>query len=122
MTPSSAASRINGANRSKFTNYFNKTKRAIYNLQWRALFAEDVFGLFSVGGIVFGDAGVTWRPRVGPDTDGVRFDGGVGLLFDLSHLSRTNLLRLDMAWPDDGRGPTFTASTSTIFGLPPTAR
>ena len=35
---------------------------------------------------------------------GVRVDGGVGLLFDLSRFSTNNLMRLEIAWPDDG-GP-----------------
>ena len=98
-------------------DYFDGTGRALLNLQWRKLLKEDVFGLFSVGVVVFGDAGATWDPRVGPDTDGIRLDAGFGLLFDLSHLSRTNLLRVDLAFPDDGSGPTITISTSTIFRL-----
>ena len=100
-------------------DYFDGTGRALLNVQWRKLLKEDVFGLFSFGVVVFGDAGATWEPRVGPDTDGIRLDAGVGLLFDLSHLSRTNLLRVDVAFPDDGSGPTITISTSTIFRLRP---
>lgn len=98
-------------------DYFDGTGRALLNVQWRKLIKEDVFGLFSFGVVVFGDAGATWDPRVGPDTDGVRLDAGVGLLFDLSHLSRTNLLRVDLAFPDDGSGPTVTISTRTIFRM-----
>jgi hypothetical protein len=97
-------------------DFFDGTGRALLNAQWRTLVMEDVLGLFSFGVVVFGDAGMTWDPRVGPDTDGIRLDAGVGLLFDLSHLSRTNLLRVDLAFPDDGSGPTLTISTSTIFG------
>ncbi len=97
-------------------DFFDGTGRALLNVQWRTLLMEDVLGLFSFGFVVFGDAGMTWDPRVGPDTDGVRLDAGVGLLFDLSHLSRTNLLRVDLAFPDDGSGPTVIISTRTIFG------
>ncbi len=97
-------------------DYFDGTGRALLNIQWRRLIKKDLFGLMSFGVVVFGDAGATWDSRVGPDTDGVRLDAGVGLLFDLSHLSRTNLLRIDVAFPDDGSGPTVTISTSTIFG------
>jgi hypothetical protein len=79
---------------------------------------EDVLGLFSFGFLVFGDAGVTWDPRVGKDTDGVRLDAGVGLLFDIPRLSRTNLLRIDVAIPDDGSGPIISLSTSSIFRIP----
>jgi hypothetical protein len=99
-------------------DYFDGTGRALLNLQWRSLIKREFLGLFSVGFVVFGDAGITWDPRVGPDTDGARFDAGVGLLFDLSHLSRSNLLRVDVAFPDDGSGPTITVSTSSIFRLP----
>jgi hypothetical protein len=99
-------------------NYFDGTGRAILNVQWRRLLKKEVLGLFSVGIVLFGDAGKTWDPRVGPDTDGVRFDAGAGLLFDLSHLGRSTLLRIDAAVPDDGTGITVTISTSTIFELP----
>ena len=99
-------------------DYFDGTGRALLNIQWRRLIKERVLGLFSVGVVVFTDAGATWDPRVGPDTDGIRLDAGVGLLFDLANLSRSNLLRIDVAMPDDGSGPTITVSTSTIFRLP----
>ncbi len=95
---------------------FDGTGRALLNVQWRRLIKENLFGLFTFGVVVFGDAGATWDAQVGPDTDGIRLDAGVGLLFDLSHLSRTNLLRVDLAFPDDGSGPTVVISTSTIFG------
>lgn len=98
-------------------DYFDGTGRALLNLQWRTLLKEEVLGLFSVGIVFFGDAGKTWDPRVGQDTDGIRLDAGVGLLFDLAHLSRTNLLRVDLALPDDGTGLTVTVTTSTIFRL-----
>lgn len=98
-------------------DYFDGTGRALLNVQWRALIKKDVLGLFSVGAVVFGDAGTTWDPRVGVDTDGVRANAGVGLLFDLANLSRTNLLRIDFAIPDDGSGATLTVDTSTIFRL-----
>jgi hypothetical protein len=99
-------------------DYFDGTGRAVLNVQWRQLLKEEVLGLFTVGFVLFGDAGYTWNPRVGLDTDGVRFDAGAGLLFDLSHLGRSTLLRLDAAFPDDGTGITVTVSTSTIFELP----
>ena len=99
-------------------DYFDGTGRALFNLQWRSLLKEDVFGLFSFGVLLFGDAGMTWESRVGPDTDGVRFDAGIGLLFDLPRLGRTTLLRIDLAMPDDGTGLTLSLSTSSIFRLP----
>jgi hypothetical protein len=99
-------------------DYFDGTGRAVLNVQWRRLLKKEVLGLFSVGVVFFADAGKTWNSRVGPDTEGVRFDAGAGLLFDLSHVGRSTLLRIDAAVPDDGTGVTVTISTSTIFELP----
>jgi hypothetical protein len=99
-------------------DYFDGTGRAVLNVQWRRLVKEDVIGLFSVGVLVFADAGTTWGPRVGPDTDGLRLDAGVGLLFDLSRLSRNSLLQVSAGVPDDGSGFVIIVSTSTIFSLP----
>jgi len=103
-------------------DYFDGTGRAVLNVQWRRLIKEEVLGLFSVGVVLFGDAGATWNPRVGPDTDGIRLDAGAGLLFDLAHLGRSTLLRVDVAVPDDGTGLTVTVSTSTLFSLPARVR
>jgi len=96
-------------------DYFDGTGRAVLNVQWRTLIKEDFLGLFSFGVLVFGDAGATWGPRVGPDTDGIRLDAGVGLLFDLSRLSRSSLLQVSVGVPDDGSGVIAIVSTSTIF-------
>ena len=64
--------------------------------------------------MVFADAGKTWNPRVGFDTDGVRADAGAGLLFDLSRLSMNNVLRVEVAWPDDRSGPVVTLTGSAL--------
>ena len=85
-------------------DYFDGTGRTLVNAQWRTILFRDVLQFFSVGAVVFADAGKTWDARVGHDTGGVRVDGGVGLLFDLSRFSTNNLMRLEIAWPDDG-GP-----------------
>jgi hypothetical protein len=99
-------------------DYFDGTGRAVLNLQWRQLIKEEVLGLFTLGVVIFGDAGYTWDARVGLDTGGIRLDAGAGLLFDLSHLGRSTLLRVDAALPDDGTGITIIVSTSTIFDVP----
>jgi hypothetical protein len=96
-------------------DYFDGTGRAVLNVQWRTLVKEDVLGLFSFGALVFADAGSTWGPRVGPGTDGVRLDAGVGLLFDLSHLSRSSLLQVSAGVPDNGSGFVIIVSTTTIL-------
>jgi hypothetical protein len=94
---------------------FDGTGRALVNAQWRTILFRDVLRLFSVGAVVFTDAGQTWNPRVGRDTDGVRADAGVGLLFDLSRVSTSNVLRVEIAWPDDNSGPVVTLTGSALF-------
>lgn len=94
---------------------FDGTGRALVNAQWRTILFRDVLRLFSVGMVIFADAGQTWDPRVGRDTDGVRADAGVGLLLDLSRFSTSNLLRVEVAWPDDNTGPVVTLTGSALF-------
>ena len=94
---------------------FDGTGRALVNAQWRTILFRDVLRLFSVGAVIFADAGATWDPRVGRGTDGVRTDAGVGLLFDLSRFSTSNLLRVEVAWPDDGAGAVVTITGSALF-------
>ncbi|MCD4748062.1 MAG: hypothetical protein K8R59_01705 [Thermoanaerobaculales bacterium] len=94
---------------------FDGTGRAVANLQWRTLVKEDFLHLFSLGVVLFVDAGATWNPRVGFDTDGVRFDAGIGLLADLTHIGLANLLRVDLAFPDDGSGITVIVTSSALF-------
>ncbi len=94
---------------------FDGTGRALVNAQWRTILFRDVLRLFSVGMVIFADAGKTWDPRVGRDTDGVRADAGVGLLLDLSRFSTSNLLRVEVAWPDDNTGPVVTLTGSALF-------
>jgi hypothetical protein len=96
-------------------DYFDGTGRALVNVQWRTLLKRDFLNLFSVGLVAFGDAGTTWSPRVGFDTDGIRGNVGVGLLADLTHLSLANLLRLDVAVPDDGSGVTVIVTSQALF-------
>jgi len=96
-------------------DYFDGTGRALVNLQWRRILFRDVLELFSVGAEVFTDAGRTWDPRVGRDTDGVRADAGVGLVFDLSRFSTSNILRAEIAWPDDGSGYVISLTGQSLF-------
>lgn len=96
-------------------DFFDGTGRALLNLQWRTLVWEDLLNVMSVGALGFVDLGHTWGARVGPGTSRVRANIGVGLLLDLSVLSTTNLLRLEVALPDDGSGLTYTVTTSALF-------
>jgi hypothetical protein len=96
-------------------DHFDGTGRAVLNVQWRTLLKRDLLGLVSVGVLLFADSGTTWAPRIGPGTGGLRFDAGVGLLLDLSHLSRTSLVQISAGVPDDRSGITFIVSTSSVF-------
>lgn len=96
-------------------DFFDGTGRALINAQWRTVVFRHVLELFSVGVVVFADAGKTWDPRVGADTDGIRADAGAGLLFDLSKVSLSNVLRVEVAWPDDRSGPVVTITGSALF-------
>ena len=96
-------------------DFFDGTRRALVNAQWRRILFRDVAHLFSVGAVVFADAGQTWGPRVGRGTDGIRTDAGFGLLFDLSRISVSNVARVEIAWPDDGSGPVVAIVGSSLF-------
>jgi len=94
---------------------FNGTGRALFNLQWRKLMREDVLGLFSLGMETFVDVGDAWGGRVDRGTGGVRADFGVGLLADLTHVGLAHLIRLELAFPDDGSGFVITGTTHFLF-------
>ncbi|MCP4901816.1 MAG: hypothetical protein GY906_33040 [bacterium] len=94
---------------------FDGTRRAVANLQWRTLVKRDFLQLFSIGAVVFVDAGQTWGARVGRTTDGVRADAGIGLLLDLTSLSLSKLARVEVAFPDDGSGYVVTVTGSALF-------
>jgi hypothetical protein len=96
-------------------DFFDGTGRALANVQWRALIKDDVFHVLALGVEVFADVGATWDPRVGRDTDGVRFDGGIGIIGDLTTIGLVNIARIELGFPDDGSGPTVIVSTSALF-------
>ena len=96
-------------------DFFDGTGRALINLQWRIKLKDDVLHLFTLGAVAFIDAGRTWGPRVGPGTDRIHADIGVGLVFDLPQVGLVKLLRVEVALPDDGSGLTTTVTTGTLF-------
>jgi len=96
-------------------DFFDGTGRALANVQWRALIKDDVFHVLALGVEVFADAGATWDPRVGRDTDGVRVDAGFGIIGDLTTIGLVNIARIEVGFPDDGSGPTVIVSTSALF-------
>jgi hypothetical protein len=96
-------------------DYFDGTGRAVANVQWRTLLKKDVFQILAIGLEIFVDAGVSWEPRFGRDTDGVRTNAGIGLLGDLTTIGLANVLRVEVAWPDDGSGPTVIVTSEALF-------
>lgn len=96
-------------------DFFDGTGRAVVNLEYRRLLIDNLWDTVSVGVGAFADAGATWNPRVAADTDGVRADMGLSLLVELTKFSAQQLIRLDLALPDDGSGVLFSVKTSTLF-------
>jgi hypothetical protein len=96
-------------------DYFDGTGRAVANLQWRTLLKEDLFNILAIGIELFADAGVTWNPRVGRSTVGLRKNLGVGVVGDLTTIGLTNLLRLEVGIPDDGSGVTVIVTSESLF-------
>ncbi len=94
---------------------FDGTGRAVANLQYRTLLKRDIGHFFSLGIVGFVDGGYTWGARVGRGTGRVRTDAGVGLLADMTHLGLAQLVRLDVAMPDDGSGYVITLTSSALF-------
>jgi hypothetical protein len=95
--------------------YFDGTGRALANAQWRTLVIPNLFKLVDIGVVVFTDAGITWDPRVGRDTDGVRADAGFGLILDVPKFGLANLARIEIGFPDDGGEPTVIITTQALF-------
>ena len=94
---------------------FDGTGRALLNLQYRSLWKEGVADFMAVGFLAFVDVGATWDGRVGKTTGGLRGDIGVGALVELSKFSAAEIIRLEVAVPDDGSGVVVTAATSALF-------
>ncbi|MGD1149533.1 MAG: hypothetical protein ABR961_16475 [Thermoanaerobaculaceae bacterium] len=94
---------------------FDGTSRAVTNLEWRHVLTGEVLHLGIIGGVVFADAGKTWAPRVGPSTEGVRKDAGVGLLIESTRAAAVSIIRIEAAFPDQGKGPVFLISSISLF-------
>jgi len=69
-----------------------------------------VFGLSA-----FVDAGRTWGARVGPGSDGLRGDAGIGLLFESTRAPILKMTRLEVGFPDDGSGPVWLLLSGSVF-------
>ena len=94
---------------------FDGTSRALANFEWRHVLTGELLHLGVIGGVVFVDAGKTWAPRLGPSTDGVRKDIGVGLLVESTRASLLQVVRVEAAMPDRGKGPVVVVTSVSLF-------
>jgi len=94
---------------------FDGTSRAVANLEWRHVLTGEVLHLGIIGGVVFVDAGKTWEPRVGPSTDGIRKDAGIGLLIESTRAALLRVIRVEAAMPDQGGKVVFLISGTSLF-------
>ena len=94
---------------------FDGTSRVVANLEWRHVLTGEVLHLGIIGGLVFVDAGKTWAPRVGPSTDGIRKEAGVGVLIESTRAALLRVIRVEVAFPDRGGKAVFLISGSSLF-------
>ncbi len=94
---------------------FDGTSRVVANAEWRHVLTGEVLHLGIIGGVVFADAGKTWAPRVGPSTEGIRKDVGVGLLVESTRAALLRVIRLEVAMPDRGGKAVFLISGTSLF-------
>ncbi len=96
-------------------DFFDGTSRVIGNAEFRAKLTGEVLHLAVIGVDVFADAGRTWDPRVGPSTGGWRADVGAGLLAEITRAAILRIVRLEVAFPDDGSGPVVLVTGGSLF-------
>ncbi len=96
-------------------DYFDGTARLVANLEWRRQLTGEVLHLGVVGLSLFADGGRTWGARLGEPMQRWHANVGAGLLIELTRASIAHIVRLEAALPDDGRGPVFLATSSSLF-------
>jgi hemolysin activation/secretion protein len=94
---------------------FDGTSRVVTNLEWRRRITGELLHVAALGLTAFADGGKTWGARVGPPTDGWRGDVGAGLLVEITRASIVRILRLEIAYPDRGKGPVFQLTSDSLF-------
>ena len=94
---------------------FDGTSRVVINLEWRRQITGELLHVAALGLTAFADGGKTWGARVGPPTDGWRGDVGAGLLVEITRAATVRILRLEVAYPDRGKGPVFQLTTDSLF-------
>ncbi len=94
---------------------FDGTSRAVVNAEWRQRLTGEVLHVVVLGVVVFADAGKTWGARVGPDTNGWRADAGFGILGEITRAAILRVVRLEVAYPDRGKGPVVLLTGVSLF-------
>ena len=94
---------------------FDGTSRAVANVEWRHQVTGEVLHVAILGVAIFADVGKTWDPRVGPSTEGLRKDAGIGVLIESTRASLVRVVRIEAAWPDRGKGPLILISGESLF-------
>jgi hypothetical protein len=96
-------------------DFFDGTSRLVGNFEYRHQLTGEVLHLFVLGATAFADVGRTWYPRIGASTDGWRGDVGLGLQAEITRAAILHVVRLEVAYPDDGSGPVFLATGQSLF-------
>jgi hypothetical protein len=87
-----------------------------WNIEHAILFPHEVFGFTRFGLAAFYAGGSAWWDQEKGGVDDARHEAGIGLRFGPSRSARTEIGRLDLAWPLDGSsGPQLTAKTGGFF-------
>lgn len=94
---------------------FDGTSRAVINAEWRHRLTGEVLHVAVLGVVLFADTGKTWGARVGPSTGGWRADAGVGLLAEVTRAAVLRVVRLEVAYPDRGKGPVVLLTGVSLF-------
>ncbi|HNX49147.1 MAG TPA: hypothetical protein PKL08_03195 [Thermoanaerobaculaceae bacterium] len=94
---------------------FDGTSRVVSNLEWRRKLTGEVLHLGNLGVTCFADAGKTWGARIGEPAHRWHADVGAGLLVELTRASVVRIVRVEVALPDDGRGPVLLATGTSLF-------
>jgi len=74
------------------------SKSLLLNVEDRMYFSDDVWDLFSVGGVLFFDTGYAWASGQPVAFSQLRSDVGAGLRIGLTHSSNEVIIRLDVAY------------------------
>jgi hypothetical protein len=95
-------------------------KSLLFNVEDRLYFIEELWHLFSVGGVAFFDSGYAWSKNQPVKLSDLLNTVGVGLRIGLTHSSQETILRFDFCYrlnppPDDLGKVVFSFGTNQAF-------